>query len=211
MQDSFSIVVLGAWNPSIFSPEWIVSHLADGKECDVQIAFPIDDPTAPRRITFEGINFFPGRRQISLSPISPEIVGMKKCSSVLVKLLTLLLHTPVSSAGVNFSFSEENPTEQMLSALVPSDSSLILEEFRIKETKIHRALKQDVDKHVLNFTLIQNEKTCVLSFNFHYETVPENGYKELFSSDTVEEHFGQAVELAKKFYGIDLEAYGSEE
>ena len=28
--DSYSIVVLGAWNPSIFTPEWIVSNLAEG-------------------------------------------------------------------------------------------------------------------------------------------------------------------------------------
>jgi len=59
--NSFSIVVLGAWNPSIFTPEWIVNNLAESEECDVQVAFPIDDPTAPRRMTFDGITLFPGR------------------------------------------------------------------------------------------------------------------------------------------------------
>ena len=211
IQDSYSIVVLGAWNPSIFTPEWVVSNLADGETCDVQMAFPIDDPTAPRRITFEGINFFPGRRQINLSPTTPDLGGMKKCSAILVKILALLVHTPVSSAGVNFSFSEDNPTEQMLSALLPSDSDSILGEYPIKETKIHRVLKRGDDVHVLNFTIAQNDTGCALSFNFHYDIATVNGYQELFSNNNVEEHFNAAIDFTNKCYEIDLETDEPEE
>ncbi len=209
--DSYSIVVLGAWNPSIFSPEWVVSNLADADQSDVQIAFPIDDPTAPRRITFEGVIFFPGRRQIILSPAEPSIDGMKKCSSVLVKILTLLTHTPVSSAGVNFSFSEENPTEQIQNALFPSDNSSILNDYTIQETKIHRILKRDTDNHLFNFTLTQNATDCILSFNFHYETSSVDGYRDLFSDNTVENHFDTAIEFAHKNYEITLDTDEPEE
>jgi len=209
--DSYSIVVLGAWNPSIFTPEWIVSNLADGEQCDIQVAFPIDDPTAPRRITFEGINFFPGRRQISLSPTIPDLDGMNKCAAILVKILALLIHTPVSGAGVNFSFSEDNPTEQMNSALLPSDSDLILGEYPIKETKIHRVLKRDDDKHILNFTLAQNDKGIALSFNFHYDIATVNGYQELFSSNIIGKHFNAAIAFTSQCYEIALEADEPEE
>jgi len=119
--------------------------------------------------------------------------------------LALLVHTPVSSAGVNFSFSENNPTAQMLSALLPSDSSSILDKYPVKETKIHRVLKQDDDNHVLNFTLAQNDTECIVSFNFHYDTSTVTEYHELFSNNTIEEHYDAAIAFASQCYDIDLE------
>lgn len=210
LADSYNIVILGAWNPSIFSPEWVLRNLAESEQCEVKTAFPIDDPTAPRRITFEDINIFPGRRQILLNPVTSNLEGMKKCSSVLVKILDLLLHTPVSSAGVNFSFNESNPSDKMLAALMPSDSGSILAEYPIKETKINRVLKRDEDSCVFNFSITQNDTGCILSYNFHYDDTID-GYKRIFSSDIIEQHLNSAIAFAAQHYEVELEADETEE
>lgn len=206
LPDSYNIVVLGAWNPSIFSPEWALNNLADDNQCEVKLAFPLDDPTAPRKISFEGISVFPGRRQVLLAPDVLDIDGMKKCSSVLVKILGLLKHTPLSSAGVNFHFSEDNPSALISSALLPADSGAILDTYQINGTKLQRALKKDGDNFVLNLGIEQNGAACKLSFNFHYDIADADGYVALFSSNIVEEHLTSAIGLAANLYECELEA-----
>ena len=54
---TFNIVLLGAWNPAIFSESWVTENLAESADSAVTVAYPIDDPNAPRKIDFEGIIF----------------------------------------------------------------------------------------------------------------------------------------------------------
>lgn len=206
VSNSFSIIVLGAWNPSIFSPEWVSNYLLNDKEENVEIAFSIDDPTAPRKITFEGITLFPGRRQLHLTSSIPNLDGIKKCSEVLLKVLSQLGHTPIFKAGLNFSFSEEGSNQALVDALSPSDDPSILDGYSINNTRIDRSLSSNSNNdYVLNLSIAQKEDAYSISFNFHYESVDIDKCKEIFVDPVIDEHFDSAIVLAKNAYNIELE------
>lgn len=203
-KDSFSIVLLGAWNPSIFSQEWIKEYIAEPDTENFTIAFPLDDPTAPRKISFEGVNVFPGRKQLLLQPEDPCVDGMKKCASVLVKILELLVHTPVTLCGINFSFEEDDDLEKLFSILSLSDRDDIPQsEYICEVTSIVRRFLLS-DENVLNLTLSDERGSGQIGFNFHYEFGDIQRYRELFESDRVEQKFNEALEFCQSTYGLNL-------
>lgn len=216
-KDSFSIVILGAWNPSIFSPEWVSRHLSETGECSVKLAFPVSDPTAPRKITFEGIHLFPGRKQVMLVPDEPSLEGMSMCAGVLLKIIEALHHTPVSSAGINFSFLESEELGGMSDVLVPADTAKILDTHQVKHTSISRVLHKDGESNILNFSLAQENGDYALTFNFHYDFNRVENYQGLFGSDAssdassdaisnaISKHYQEALDLSAALYGVQPE------
>lgn len=208
-KDSFSIVIIGAWNPTIFSPEWVSKYLSENGECDVSVAFPISDPTAPRKISFEEVHLYPGRKQLMISPEQPNLAGMQKCSTIIRKILENLQHTPVSSVGINYAFTENNVTGQIEDALMPSDTAKILESRQVRQTNVTRVLSSEGDNYILNFTLARDIEGYIVAFNYHYDLNDSLLYKDLFGSNIVEEHFDSAIKLSNALYGIELD--GDEE
>lgn len=209
--NSFCITVNGAWNPDIFSPDWVSQNLADDPEAEIQLAFSVNEPTAPRKISFEGIDIFSGRQQLTLISIDSDLEGLAKCSSVLVKMLGLLSHTPISSAGINFSFSESEQLNQISLALIPEDNSLILETYSVEETLITRRLKKNAEGYILNFALKQNHNgDYALSYNFHYDT-NINQLIDVISSNVIARHYQESIDFAKNIYSIEIDDEDSEE
>lgn len=212
INNTFSIAIVGAWNPSIFSPEWVKTYLVTNEQSKVQIAFPLNDPLAPQKISFEDIDIFPDRQKISIISSNPDTTNIDKCSQILVKILKQLAHTPVLSVGINYNFTEQAPSEKMQEALLPSDSDSILNDYQIEVTKIDRVLKRNnSDAYILNFSLIQNDDHCILSFNFHYDSINLDQCKELFSTNIANEHLDTATKFSNNLYDTTFELSNIEE
>ncbi len=206
-KDSFCIILLGAWNPSIFNQDWILKNLINDVNAQITIAFALDDPTAPRKITFNGINLFPGRKQLLLSPEEPTLEGMLECSTMLNKIIELLGHTPVGSAGLNFSFQETDNLIQLLNAFDLPDSADIKEQdYTLNGSRIERRFKLK-DGHILNLALQESEANngAEINFNFHYELSDISKYKSLFTENHMTERYQRATDFCKNIYAIELE------
>jgi len=210
-KDLLSIVIIGAWNPSIFSSEWVSKYLCENNECQVSIAFPISDPTAPRKLSFEDVHLFPGRKQLTIAPESPTLSGMEKCATILRAILDNLPHTPVSSMGINYVFGESDNTSQLADALIPSDTSKILQSRYVRQTTITRVLARDADNYLLNLALTNNSDEHILSFNFHYDLNSVEGYKALLSSETINAHYQDSLDISSAVYGLTLDGNEDEE
>src|SRR5438552_8961697 len=102
---SFSnVVVIGAWNPAILTPDWLSRNKVVGegpKELVIGWGVPMN------RITFEveGATFF-----VDAARLEIRATGMNDCGRFVVRILGLLPHTPVVAIGVNFVF--EIPVEE---------------------------------------------------------------------------------------------------
>lgn len=204
-KDSFSIVIIGSWNPSIFNQDWILTNLCTTEPKKIAVAFPIDDPTAPRKIDFEDISLFPGRRQIIIQPQNATIDGIKKCSVVAANILRLLVHTPVSHCGINFSFVESNQLEKIFGVLNFSDGEVInKQKYKLEESNVVRKFHLQ-DGNFLNLTLSDNQGIGQLAFNFHYEASDIMKYRKIFESNNVEERYTEAISFCKSVYSLDLE------
>ncbi len=205
-KDSFSIVILGSWNPSIFSQEWILKHLCQPGTTNFTISFPLDDPTAPRKIDFDDISIFPGRKQLLLQPQTTNIDGMKKCSIVATKILQLLMHTPVTHCGINFSFEEKNQLEKIFGVLGFVDRTAIdAQKYKLEGSSASRKFRL-TDGNVLNLMLSDNEGVGQIGFNFHYELFDIEKYRVMFEGGQhVEGRFSEAVAFCQSTYGLKLD------
>jgi len=207
-QINFSIVVIGAWNPSIFSAEWITKNLIEDEDnIGVEIAFPIEDATAPRRIQFSEFTFFPGRKKLEITPNSATLEGMQKCSSIVAKIMSLLSHTPVTDVGINFGFIETNPSENLNALFDLNDAPEILAKYTSSEVNINRLLKSNDDDCLLNLNMTEEEDTGAirLKFNFHFADKGIDGIMQLFENEQVKARYDETISVSNSIYNLDLE------
>lgn len=202
----YSIVVLGAWNPSIFSPEWIEKYLIGEEEAvDIQIAFPLDDATAPRKISFKDISLFPGRRKMDLIPDVPSKDNLEYCASVLTKLFDLLPHTPVSGFGINFGFLENNLSQQLSDLFDLSDEISLIANYIPKSSSIARKIVKEHENYSINLTFSEANGNISVKINFHFDITSTSRGKEVLEANVVENCFNEALELLNGVYGIAVD------
>jgi len=204
VKDEFNIVVVGGWNPSIFNPVWIQENLTDNENTLVSLAFPLDDPTAPRKISFEGLNLFPGRKQLIISPEKLGIDGIKLCANKLAKIFDLLIHTPVTNCGINFCFEESNNLEKVFEALKLNEKNNINDKFKLQSSSINRKFK-DQDGLEMNLSITDSLQGGTLGFNFHYNSKSLTEVKELITEIKVEKLYNQAILFCKDVYDLEIE------
>lgn len=207
VKDTFNIVVVGAWNPSIFNHTWIQSNLINNADTPLSVAFPLDDPTAPRKIGFDGLSLYPGRKQLLLSPDSLDSDGIKLCANKLIRILELLVHTPVGSCGVNFHFEESSNLVRVLGALNMNEQGDIdTDSYALASSNVTRKFQvQDQVGLEMNLSIMNTPNGITLGFNFHNESTDLNGVRELITEDYVEGLYNRAIVFCKDVYDLELE------
>ncbi len=205
IKDSFNIVLLGAWNPSIFSQDWVLKNLAQNETSNIAMAFPLDDPTAPRKIDFDGVSLFPGRKQLHIVAGTLDPEGLKKCSEIIVKILNLLSHTPVGHCGINFSFEETNNLDRLeIVQNIGDEDNIDDENYQLMASRISRKFHLN-DGNFLNLSLSDIENGMKVEFNYHYELGNILAYKEMFASDHVVDRYNDVIAFCQNTYNIQLE------
>lgn len=205
VKDSFNILLFGAWNPSIFSQKWMLENLADNDDSDIITAYPLEDPTAPRKISFDGINMYPGRKQLLLSPEDTKLKGSKIAANKLTKILDLLNHTPLGNYGINFRFIESNNLKKLQNDLDFDSKSLIdSSTYELLSSNVTRSFKMN-DKCLLNFTISDTNDGIVLAFNFHHDLTDISNIKALVTEDYIEERYNQAILFCENVYNLSIE------
>lgn len=203
--DSFNIVLLGSWNRAIFKPDWLLKNVCSQGTQDVSVAFPTDDPAAPWKIVFEDVMLFPGSRQLTVVSKSLTRNGINKCEEVLSKIVALLIHTPVTNCGINFSFSETVQTRSVFSALEAQDRNVINQGdgYTIANSNLTRRIrcKDDV---TLNLALSDAEGVATIGFNFHYELNDIGKYGAMFRGGEAGRRFDEAIDFCQRVYGLEL-------
>ena len=114
--DQTTLVLAGAWNPAILSPNWIGRHvlrLPPGNAFQVEMVLPVQGQGGASRFSFEGISITPAQEAL-IFHISPDDAGMvAKSFDVAKRILEMLPHTPVAAMGVNFSYQVDAVKDQL--------------------------------------------------------------------------------------------------
>ncbi len=205
--DTWTIVVVGGWNPKIFRPDWVGKQLFDRKTIVVEV------PLAPGMSV---VRFNSQEDGVLLIPSDDRlVVGIRKADEDVVaraeglarKALELLPHTPVGAVGVNFGFVETNPTAALTSLFTFSDLDGLSRAYgEVKKSSITRSLI--LDGTTLNVTHSLIEGQVEIHLNFHRESAT--------SIDAVEALTGKAAtflrmgtKFLKDVYGCEMEGdYG---
>jgi hypothetical protein len=200
-----SVVLLGAWNSAIFTPDWLAEHLGIERS-DQRIEFPVGNPRLPIRYTFEGMAMVVGENQLVLGPTRDGDDVLARMEEHARALLLTLRHTPMGAIGINFEFIESDPPTILVDLLRASDKSRLAgHDFVVQATELKRALLHGVHG-LVHFTLKRQQDMPEVGIHLNFHKPVEN-------SAAAAEHLDRrvlscrdfAVSALRQLYELELE------
>lgn len=166
-----SIVLVGAWTPAVFSPEWLTAHLGFPEETAFDV--PLLGPSLPIMIHGPEAVISVQAEKLAITPKTLAAEHLDAGRALAVRLLDLLPHTPLQALGINFGFTTKPAGDDTLAVFRGlADTALLADELQgpILESVVHRAFT--LKNCLLNFKLIQKDSGEVkLDFNFHFTPI----------------------------------------
>ncbi|MCX7178655.1 MAG: hypothetical protein NTX56_07750 [Proteobacteria bacterium] len=177
LEDQWTLVIAGAWNPAILSPNWVakeVLKLAVDSNFQVGMQVAINDPSQPIGFEFEGIAYAPALN-VLMFHLKPEL-DREKMVGAAAKILELLPHTPITGIGFNSGFEIECGIDDLLKSfsagtsipdfLTDADAQLVKQGWgatvATKDRLINMTCKLEAGKVSIGFN-VHMEVTSALS------------------------------------------------
>lgn len=163
--DGWNILLMGHWDPLILTPSWVGKHVAEG---EVSVDLP-QAPRLPPRLNFDGVSTLVVDNRLVVTPHSHEEQALDNAESIVIDLLELLPHTPLTGTGVNFQWLL--PLDgKVAKVLRPADDgALAALGFSVQSTVVRRKLVHD--GHQVNLTAETAEGgQARVGVNFHHDT-----------------------------------------
>jgi hypothetical protein len=167
---NWNIVILGAWNPSILTPDWVREHMfhaPQGTSVEVQVAL---DRPAPMRIRHEGVTITPAADRLIGACTSNDDDSIKRVGVVLGRAVLALSRTPLAAAGVNRRYRFD--------AIPPTVADVVCSPLDEKLTKSGRPPGVRVVKRripwnngLLNLEIAVDEAKPLGTITFNYELI----------------------------------------
>lgn len=188
---SWNIVLLGAWNPAIFSPKGInqiAFQLVEGTPMAVEI--PIDS-TGSARVTHEGIRISLENDRVFIELTPPTWDSMARALNLACNVLDNLPRTPLRGGGVNFRFSSTDGGAIAEAIQTPTlDAQIGSAGYDVRVWGVKRTV--EFDPGVLNLTMVYSEEGNSVEFNFHKDGTTAADLRPLFTRNTSD--FRECVE-----------------
>lgn len=171
-----SLVIAGAWNPAILTPQWVLQHglnkSLDGGNL-IQAFLPATQGVIfefPRYV-LEDLSFSVRPDLFILSPVesTPErIVALEDAAA---RMLEQLKHTPITGIGHNFEFREANPMPGNLDLFTASRQDLINNMpdcWEPASASLAASFKNNTDTVIVNIQRQFEADVLIVKFNFHH-------------------------------------------
>lgn len=176
--ETWTIVVAGAWNVRVFSPDWVAQHLTPDVQLTLEV--PVSPALGNLRIVAGKIVLIPGDDRLIVGVQEPTLEVMKSVEALVCRVLTMLQHTPVSAIGVNFGFEDDHPSSEITELFsLPDLASLSDFGCNVREATIGRSIQVDGMMLNLRHTLVAG--IYRVHFNFHHDAKSAAGAAELLT------------------------------
>jgi hypothetical protein len=197
---TWTVVIIGRWNVSIFNPDWLGRCLFDNKE--LLVDFPME-PGLPLRITGDNVLFIPHSDRIVFGAREGTDPYLRHMEALAVKLLGILPHTPIMAVGVNFGYEVEPVPEEIRRAFrnPHSDGFVTCEIETLSKSFKWGCRHRD---QVINMEFELGRDKLLVKFNFHSDS--ENADKAIAAiNDKIVAHRILTESILDKVYDIRLE------
>lgn len=199
----WNIVIVGAWNLAILTPQGIGSRLLKIKDetaMEVQVAL---DELAPIRVIHEGVRVVPASDRLSIWPLTLTKDALVKAAEVGRNALIGLPETPVRAAGVNIKFHSEGTPDELTAMLKsPIDGNLADAGKSLIGHGLRRTIKWEPGIENISVSTGSKGESRV-EFNFHLED-KRSGSLATWLEKTAS-MADEAFEIAQNFFKIKLE------
>jgi hypothetical protein len=179
----WTVVVVGQWNPAIFSPDWVARELLHVTVIETQLA-------AGPQIT--GVRYqsatlvvIPQPNQLILGARNDADATLVEMETATQTALRLLSHTPIQGVGVNFGFIETDPTADLIQTFDIRDSGALAEnQLPARRTVITREIEWE--SAILNLKMSFAEGQVAFHFNYTYATTSAEEGANLLTGKVIE-------------------------
>lgn len=194
-----TIVLPGAWNVAIFSPEWITRYLY-GYEAgtDVEVTLLHNITLNKQILMIDGIGLSPQPTRIEIFVRSVDI--FPKLDVYVERIYEHLPHTPCGSFGINFKYLSDEVSPDVVAKLETSEGLEAEYEIRRQELKTQLVVESDV---FLNLTRVYEPGGMMIDFNFHFAIRSKDAIIEKLKGNKVQECRGIAEALMQSHYDVD--------
>lgn len=203
--EKWSIVLVGAWNTAIFTPDWL-TKLMGVSGMEVKIEFPIANPLLPIRYTFQNVRMMMHRDRLIFAPTTGDTAVLERVEFIAKTMLRTLTHTPMTSLGINFEFVEDNIPELLKEIFPQNDMARIAAaDFIVGGAEVRRELRRSQDQdEVLKLTLRRSGPDVTIHINFHKD-VPNATVAGAYFDGRVLKCRDLALRFLREVYGLEQE------
>ena len=192
-----TLVIAGAWNPAIFSLEWIATKILGKKENDTLKFTHVFDSAGDSIFYFDEIGIHASVDRLGI--YCNDLEYTEKAEETCLKILDLLSHTPVTGVGVNRMFHQENCDAEIIDKMQTKEN---INTFR---KVISQQLKTSIEfqpRITLNFERTLQAGNVTFNFNYHHAVIDAASASEQVRG-AIERCCNDAFSFLKEVYGID--------
>ena len=176
-----TLVVVGTWNVSIFTPEWVKENVLIGK--DFQILFPVNIMNSLKFVVPNKYSLAVNGNRLEFQINDNCDVCSKELLEPVRNVLRSLIHTPVSSFGINYVF-KTNEQPGLLSTLPHTNEIKDALNSEVESTEVTRSIKLQ-DGNILNFKIYQKGQETNFDFNFSYVVNKIQAMLDILGDDNI--------------------------
>jgi hypothetical protein len=164
----WNVVVLGRWNPALFTPAAIsrrVFDLAEGTPVEVFVV--LDDVQQPR-VRHEGITVAPSFGQLLISPERCTFKALEQARAKARDAIIGLPKTPLNAAGYNLRYQADVMPQPLMARFSEMlDRRFSDNDFHILGRQFHRVLEFHSGRLLVRVTRDPDDKAeLLLNFDF---------------------------------------------
>lgn len=196
------VVLVAQFNPAIFQSAWIARHLfdkKDGEDMPVLEMIAQNGSHILQLSFFEGValNVSPDRTEVFVIDGRPQT--LENLERVLLKMLDVLPHTPVSAIGCNLTYADNDPSPEVTSLFETREALEGEGKLNLRQSGIQLQLDET---EVLNFNRALTEQNVRYTFNYHRPETDIVRYKD-FVPNMTSRALERSLKLLKSYYGYD--------
>jgi hypothetical protein len=199
-----ALVIAGAWNSAIVTPEWIIRHClatVEGQEVRVQAFVPAGTGVVVEfpRFAIGDLSFTTRPDAFLLIPAKSDEATLNLVESVALRTLEQLTHTPIGGFGQNFEFEDTDPDPTLLGAFTAAQQDLTdakPAEWQVKGSAI--ATSFEVGQLTVNVQQNFRPGKLTVRFNFHHNVNNAAACASVIRREHGENSMFQNLEVAKQ-------------
>jgi hypothetical protein len=190
------------FNPSIFQFQWVAKNIygcAEGDQVNL-VEVLTENGLAVNRLTFwEGVAFKVDMQRTEFFILDTKAETLAQLENILLKMLEILPHTPVSAIGCNFGFFDANPPERIVEFFNTPEG---LEGEGVLNSRQSGCQLKISEAEVLNFSRSLSAQGIRFSFNYHRVETTIDRYKD-FVPGILNRSLQHSLKLLKSLYDYE--------
>jgi len=201
-----SIISLGAFNPSILTPEFLNAN------CNFKSAYKPEGRTTPviSELIFGNIRFLMELEKFQVVEIEPVDFESKKLLELILRYLNILRYTPIARLGTNFNYLLTDIRSNIIADLIskPEGIEKLLNAVLL-DYKQHFQLSSDNRLNLIDVSILYGIESGIknsININFLPEGLVINNNFEINGLDKdrnrlqiMEEKYAKLIEINKLF------------